>query len=156
MVLVKRRRSIPSSSNHHNERGLWRGHPATERQARLASGAAETKKPPRPQRMTQADLILGLLRQARAAGEPLQLAAILQTNIAQYCARLAELRERGRRITNRTKHDEDGHVLSEYVLVFDAERDDDPSPASGKRRQSPATAPQGKLFANLAQHRDEG
>jgi hypothetical protein len=99
---------------------LWIGHPATPSQQTLPfahGGDSAGSKP-----LTQADLVLSLLRQARASGTPLPLPRLLQVGVAQHGARLNELRKKGFQIANTMWRDH-GIVCSEYVLVFDPERD---------------------------------
>jgi hypothetical protein len=154
---VNSRVSAWSSPNPGAGGGLWHGHLATQTQSDMK------KRPMR--RVTQSQVILGMLRQARSAGEPLSLTAILRTNIAQYSARVAELRQAGHRITNTTTHGDDGRVLSQYVLVHDAELDRDLAqvpnrrPARTEKASTMAISTQGELFSNLAAarvHRDDG
>jgi hypothetical protein len=73
-------------------------------------------------RPTQRDVVLALLRTARTSGTPLDLPTILHTGIAQYCARIAELRAAGHVIENRLERI-DGVTHSWYELVHDVERD---------------------------------
>jgi hypothetical protein len=103
---------------------LWRDVPATGNQLRLFDQAQPPKKPPqRHGRITQADLILSLLRAARARGTPLSLPEILGLGVAQYSARLKELRDAGHVIQNRLKRI-DGVTHSWYELVHDVEHDE--------------------------------
>jgi hypothetical protein len=97
------------------KRGLWRDHPATPAQRSLFEPSSE--KP------TQASLILALLREARARGVPLPLPEILKLGVAQYSARMNELRGLGYIITNTMERSADGAVHSWYRLTFDPERD---------------------------------
>ena len=48
---------------------------------------------------------------------------IMRAGIAQFTARIFELRERGFRIDNEMQRSTDGRVLSRYWLRFDPERD---------------------------------
>ena len=89
---------------------LWESHPATGRQRRRYG------KP------TQREIILELLRQSRARGESLPLPKIQETRIAQFTARLFELRRLGFVIENELKRI-DGTVHSSYRLTHDPERD---------------------------------
>jgi hypothetical protein len=98
--------------------GLWRDNPATPAQQQLAF---------RPNRKcdlkpTQAEVLLSLLRKAHAEGKALALPEILQTGIAQFTARIFELRERGFVIENELQR-ADGRVLSRYWLRYDPEQD---------------------------------
>ena len=99
--------------------GLWRDNPATpaQRQFALRPSRKRTLKP------TQAAVLLSLLRKAREAGKALTLPEILQTGIAQFTARIFELREQGFVIENEMQRAEDGRVLSRYWLRHDPERD---------------------------------
>jgi hypothetical protein len=97
---------------------LWRQNPATPTQQQFAF---------RPNRRcslkpTQADVLLSLLRKARAEGKALTLPEILQTGIAQFTARIFELRERGLVIENELQR-ADGRVVSRYWLRHDPEQD---------------------------------
>jgi secreted protein with Ig-like and vWFA domain len=101
--------------------GLWPDHPATPNQQQLAFNA--TGKRTRP---TQAEVIAALLREKRAMGKPLELTEILATGIAQFGARILELRRRGFGIENELERAADGRVLSRYWLECDPERDGQP------------------------------
>jgi hypothetical protein len=98
---------------------LWRNNPATSAQQHLAF------KPTRKKRtgLTQADVMISLLRKARKAGNALTLPEILQSGVAQFTARIFELRERGFVIENEMQRAKDGRVLSRYWLRHDPERD---------------------------------
>lgn len=98
---------------------LWRNHPATSHQQDLPFSA---KRNQRAQR-TQADVLIGMLRTARANREPLELPSIMKAGIAQHGARLKEIRDRGFRVENEMERTADGAVLSRYWLIFDPERD---------------------------------
>jgi Helix-turn-helix domain len=98
--------------------GLWRDNPATPAQRQLAF-RPNRKRNPKP---TQADVLLSLLRKARTEGKALTLPEILQTGIAQFTARIFELRERGLVIENELQR-ADGRVLSRYWLRHDPEQD---------------------------------
>jgi hypothetical protein len=98
--------------------GLWRDHAATPRQQQLPF----TPKRKRTARPTQADVLIGLLRAARASCSPLELPAIIRAGIAQHGARFRELRERGFLIVNEMER-ADGVVRSTYRLILDPERD---------------------------------
>jgi len=97
--------------------GLWRDHPATPRQRRLAF--QQPSREPHARRVTQADVLLSMLRAARAEGRGLDLPDILAAGIAQYSARFNELRSRSFVIENELERTDDGRVLSRYFLRFD-------------------------------------
>jgi hypothetical protein len=97
---------------------LWRGHPATPTQQSLCFEHETKPRRKRSGGRTQADVLLEMLRAARAAGKPLELPAIMQAGIAQHGARMAELRERGFEIVNEMERS-NGIVRSWYRLVFD-------------------------------------
>ena len=94
---------------------LWREKPATPNQQRLAFGSRWGKA-------TQADVLAQLMRECRARGAALELPAILHAGIAQFTARIFELRRRGFVIHNELEH-VNGQVRSRYWLRFDPERD---------------------------------
>jgi len=96
--------------------GLWREKPATANQQRLVF------REQKPRRVTQADVLLAMLRRARAAGKAVELPEILQVGIAQFTARIFELRERGFQIENEMERG-DGQVKSRYWLRSDPELD---------------------------------
>jgi hypothetical protein len=98
--------------------GLWRDNPAT------AAHGVFTFRPNRKSKRnpTQADVLLSLLRKARGEGKALTLPEILQTGIAQFTARIFELRELGLVIENELQRS-DGRVLSRYWLRHDPEQD---------------------------------
>ena len=98
---------------------LWRDHPATPHQQTLPF---RTKSNQRSQ-PTQADVLIGMLRIARANREPLELPTIMKAGIAQHGARLKEIRDRGFRVQNEMERTADGVVLSRYWLTFDPEVD---------------------------------
>jgi hypothetical protein len=97
--------------------GLWRSHVATPRQKQLTLTSG--RKNSRP---TQADVILGLLRERRAEGKPLELWEIMSAGIAQHSARFNEIRSRGFVVENEINRDSNGVVRSCYWLKFDPER----------------------------------
>ena len=98
---------------------FWRGHLATPHQQDLPfEGKRKRRKV-----CTQADVLIGMLRAARANRTPLQLPDIMQAGIAQHGARFKELREQGFEIINEMERSTDGVVLSRYWLRFDPERD---------------------------------
>jgi hypothetical protein len=93
--------------------GLWRDHPAEQLAFKSSS---------RRTRHTQAEVIIGLLREKRSLGKPLELPEIMAAGIAQHGARLHEIRSRGFVVVNETERD--GEVVrSRYFLTFDPERD---------------------------------
>ncbi len=96
--------------------GLVRDHAATPRQQSLFPKA--TRK--RNAALTQADLLLSMLREARSQGRAVELPAIMRAGIAQHGARLFELRERGFVIVNEMER-YDGIIRSRYRLTFDPE-----------------------------------
>ena len=99
--------------------GLWRGNPATPGQQRLAF-----RKPSKKRKAhTQADVLIEMMRKARAENRALDLPEIMHAGIAQFTARIFELRERGFKIDNEMRRSNDGRVLSRYWLRFDPERD---------------------------------
>jgi hypothetical protein len=111
--------------------GLWRDNPATKSQQRLVLAplaSAPRGKPRRatPGRVTQADILKAMLRERREHGTALELYEILRTGIAQFTARIFELRQRGFVIDNELGRDLDGRVLSRYWLRFDPEREEQP------------------------------
>jgi hypothetical protein len=77
-------------------------------------------------RLTQADVLLALLRSKRAVGKPLELPEILEVQIAQHGARFVELRRRGFVIDNELGRSADGRTLSRYWLRHDPEQDVQP------------------------------
>ena len=97
--------------------GLRRDHEATPRQCEITF--PKTKEHVKP---TQADVLLAMLREAWLNGKPVELPQVMQAGIAQYGARVAELRERGFVIDNEMERTA-GRVLSRYWLRFDPERD---------------------------------
>ena len=99
--------------------GLFRDNPATPLQRQLAF--RPNRK--RPGRVTQADVLISMLRKADSENRALDLPEIMQSGIAQFTARIFELRERGFKIENELRRSPDGRVLSRYWLRFDPERD---------------------------------
>ena len=99
--------------------GLWQDIAATPSQQRLAF------QPPRKRtgKVTQSDVLASMLRKAHSEDRALDLPEILQTGIAQFTARIFELRKRGFKIENELRRSPDGSVLSRYWLRFDPERD---------------------------------
>jgi hypothetical protein len=96
---------------------LWRNHPATPTQRTLTSLNKTRRK-----QVTQADVLLQALRQARASGRAPELPDVMALGIAQHGARLNELRYHAFVIENEMERDAGGHVLSHYWLRFDPER----------------------------------
>lgn len=94
---------------------LWRGHAATPHQRNLPFNANRKRRA----QLTQADLLIEMLRAARAKREPLQLPDIMKAGIAQHGARFKEIRDRGFQIENEMERTPDGVVLSRYWLRFD-------------------------------------
>ena len=88
---------------------LWRNHGSCQKRARLS----------------QADVILKMLREKRAQGKALELPEIMACGIAQHSARFNELKARGFKIDNEMERDTDGRVLSRYYLRFDPDRQAD-------------------------------
>lgn len=99
--------------------GLWKDHNLTPRQRQLILRHTVVRR----NRPTQADMLLTMLRDARARKLALELPAIMAVGIAQHGARIAELRERGFGIENQLERTMDGRVLSRYWLRLDPERD---------------------------------
>lgn len=101
---------------------LWRDHPATPTQQSLCFEPETKPRRNRRNGLTQADVLLGMLRAARTAGKPLELPEIMHAGIAQHGARLTELRERGFEIVNEMERN--GSVVrSWYRLTFDPGRE---------------------------------
>jgi hypothetical protein len=98
--------------------GLWKDNPATPAQRELTF----IKGKPSNGRVTQSDVMLRLLRDARSENRSLTLPQILDTHIAQFTARIYELRKRGFTIENEMERNS-GTVRSSYRLIFDPERD---------------------------------
>ena len=73
--------------------------------------------------MTLADVIVQLLGDKRALGEPLGLPEIMAAGIAQHGARFTEIRRRGFVIENELNRDNRGVMRSRYWLRHDPERD---------------------------------
>jgi hypothetical protein len=97
---------------------LWRDHPATPTQRTLTF-----LNKPRRKQVTQTDVLLQALRQARACGQAVELPDIMALGIAQHGARMNELRSTGCVIENEMERDSEGGVLSRYWLRFDPDRD---------------------------------
>lgn len=98
---------------------LWRGHPATPHQQSLPFDPARKRRKP----ATQAEVLIEMLRMARAEGKALALPEIMGAGIAQHGARFKELRDQGFRIDNEMERSPEGVVCSRYWLTFDPERD---------------------------------
>ncbi|MDP9159837.1 MAG: hypothetical protein M3O09_06355 [Acidobacteriota bacterium] len=92
--------------------GLWRSHACTPTQRGLFSAKRKLGRP------TQADLLLGMLREARSTGDAVELPAIMAAGIAQDGALFNELRSRGFVVLNEI-HPSDSVVRSRYFLTFD-------------------------------------
>ena len=101
--------------------GLWMNNPATPAQQSLTFG---NKKP--SGKVTQADVMIAMLRKARASEAALELPDILHSGIAQFTARIFELRQRGFVIENEMERSSDGRILSRYWLRYDPEIDGHP------------------------------
>lgn len=99
--------------------GLWRGHPATPaQQQRLVFRERKARR----KVITQADVLLDMLRKARESGKAVALPEIMQAGIAQHGARFNEIRSLGFVVENET--DREGDIVrSRYWLRFDPERD---------------------------------
>lgn len=95
---------------------LWRGHLATPAQASVDVSSGKGRR-------SQADVLIGMLRHARARCRPLELPEIMAAGIAQYGARFNEIRARGFVVENTIRRTEDGRTLSRYLLTHDPERD---------------------------------
>lgn len=100
-----------------NGAGLWRDHEGTPQQRHFTFGRTNRRG-----RLTQADVLLGMLRDARAAGRAVTLPEIMRAGIAQHGARLKEIRERGFIVLNELERSPDGRVLSRYWLEHDPEQ----------------------------------
>ena len=98
---------------------LWRDHPATPNQQSLSPN----RKTRRRKHPTQADVLIEMLRTARANCTPLELPSVMGAGIAQHGARFKELRDRGFEIDNEMERTANGVVLSRYWFRFDPERD---------------------------------
>jgi len=98
---------------------FWLEHPATPHQQSVPFEGTRRKRKP----ITQADVLIGLLRTARSNRTPLELPAIMQAGIAQHGARFKELRNQGFEIVNEMERTAEGIVRSRYWLQFDPEQD---------------------------------
>jgi hypothetical protein len=99
--------------------GLWRGHPAAPHQQELPFDRIRKRR----KQVTQADVLIGLLRDARTKCIPLELPEIMRVGIAQHGARFKELREHGFQIENVMERTAEGVVRSWYWLRHDPEMD---------------------------------
>lgn len=97
---------------------LWRGHGATPTQQKLPFARCRNRR----KAVTQADVLIGLLRKAHSEKRALALPEIMHAGIAQFTARIFELRERGFKIENELQRSSDGRVLSRYWLRHDPEK----------------------------------
>ena len=97
---------------------FWRGHPTTPHQQSLSF---EPKRRRRAQ-LTQADVLIGMLRAARASRSPLDLPSTMRAGIAQHGARFKEIRDQGFQIENEMERTADG-IISRYWLRYDPELD---------------------------------
>ncbi len=107
--------------------GLWRNHSATLAQRRLFFPQGFCSNKPR-RKPTQVDVLLAMLRDARAIDRAVELPEIMQVGIAQHGARMAELRQRGFLIENELERLPDGSVFSRYWLRYDPEMDSEGQP----------------------------
>ena len=98
---------------------FWPRHPATPHQQNLPFDPKRKRR----KHVTQADLLIAMLRDARNKSIPLQLPEIMRAGIAQHGARLKEIREQGFGVRNEMERTADGVVLSRYWLTFDPEVD---------------------------------
>ena len=96
--------------------GLWHDHFATPKQEQLSFRSGRKNS-----RLTQADVIVALLREKRAQSKPLELPEIMAAGIAQHGARMNEIRQRGFVVRNELEHSPNGRVLSRYWLEHDPE-----------------------------------
>lgn len=99
--------------------GLWRGHPATPHQQELPFHGTRKRR----KQVTQADVLVGMLRDRRTKRIALELPDIMGAGIAQHGARFKEIREQGFEIRNEMERTAEGLVLSRYWLTFDPEVD---------------------------------
>ena len=96
---------------------LWPGHPATPRQQNLPFDRNRKRR----KRITQADVLIEMLRAARTNRLALELPEIMRAGIAQHGARFKEIREQGFEIRNEMERTTEGLILSRYWLTFDPE-----------------------------------
>jgi hypothetical protein len=73
-------------------------------------------------RLSQTELLIDKLREARAEGRGLELPEIMRLGIAQHGARMKEIRDRGFRVINELES-VDGVLHSRYWLIFDPDCD---------------------------------
>src|SRR5580698_4523123 len=95
--------------------GLWRSNPATPSQKCFAFSQSRKGTG----KVTQADVLTAMLRKAHSENRALDLPEIMRAGIAQFTARIFELRERGFEIENEMQRSPDGRVRSRYWLRFD-------------------------------------
>jgi hypothetical protein len=100
---------------------LWRDHLGTPRQQSLPFRWPRQSEHG-TRRVTQADVLLAMLREAHAGGRAVYLPEIMAVGIACHGARFSELRSRGFVIHNETERSGDGRVLSRYWLRYDPEQ----------------------------------
>jgi len=98
---------------------LWCGHPATPHK----QSSPFVKERRRRRSLSQADVLIKMLRAARTRRKPLELPAILKAGIAQHSARFKEIRDRGFQVVNEMERTLEGIVLSRYWLRYDPDRD---------------------------------
>jgi hypothetical protein len=96
---------------------FWRDHPATPHQQELPFGRKRRKQ------VTQADVLIGMLRDSRSRRIPLEFPEIMKAGIAQHGARFKEIRDQGFEIRNEIERTPKGVVRSRYWLTFDPEVD---------------------------------
>jgi hypothetical protein len=87
--------------------------------------SAHRVTPKRKRRLqpTQADVLIGLMREARANRKPLELPTIMRAGIAQHGARFKEIRDQGFQVENEMERTGDGAIISRYWLRHDPELD---------------------------------
>jgi hypothetical protein len=98
---------------------FWLEHPATPHQQSLPFN----KERKRRKNITQADVLIGMLRDSRSKQIALELPEIMKAGIAQHGARFKEIREQGFEIRNEMERTPEGVVQSRYWLTFDPEVD---------------------------------
>src|SRR5689334_12614162 len=97
----------------------WTDQAATTRQTQIALGQRNSRG-----RVTQADILIKMLRISRSRGAPVGLPEIMAAGIAQHGARLNEIRAKGFQVENELSRDKKGILHSRYWLRFDPERDE--------------------------------
>ena len=97
---------------------IWHSHTAPFDQPLLPFNAVRRRR----KACTQADVLLEMLRAARAERSSLDLPSIMRAGIAQHSARFNELRAQGLVIENEMAR-ANGVVRSSYRLTFDPEVD---------------------------------